>query len=174
MRRILLACTRLYPRPFRDAFAADVADQAVRDVSQARARGITTGTWATVSSIFNILGSALTERVRPTWHAAAAPAKGFDMREFLDHWRRDLVYAVRSLRRSTGFTTVSVLTLALAIGVTAGMFSVVNAVLIKPLPFADPDRLLFVNGTAPGSDLPPEFGVSSEFYLQYRQRAKLV
>jgi predicted permease len=175
MRRILLACTRLYPRAFRDAFATDVADQAARDVAQARSRGIVTGSWAAVISIVNIIGSALIERLRPTWHTpAAAPARGFDMGQFLDHWRRDTVYAVRSLRRTTGFTAVSVLTLALAIGVTAGMFSVVNAVLIKPLPFADPDRLLFVNGTAPGSDLPPEFGVSSEFYLQYRERAKLV
>jgi putative ABC transport system permease protein len=174
VRRILLACTRLYPRAFRDAFATEVAEQAARDVAQARSRGMITGAWAALVSILNIIGSAFTERVRPTWHAPAITTKGFDMREFLDHWRRDFVFAVRSLRRSKGFTTVTVLTLALAIGVTAGMFSVVNAVLIKPLPFADPDRLLFVNGTAPGSDLPAEFGVSSEFYLQYRQRARLV
>jgi predicted permease len=152
----------------------DVADQAARDVAQARSRGIVRGACAALVSVFNIMGSALIERVRPTWHTPATKAKGLDMREFLDHWRRDLVYAVRSLRRTTGFTAVAVLTLALAIGITAGMFSVVNAVLIKPLPFADPDRLLFVQGTAPGSDLPPEFGVSSEFFLQYRERAKLV
>ena len=125
-------------------------------------------------SILNIIGAALRERTSPTWHAPQQGKRGFDMREFLDHWRRDMVYAVRSLGRSKGFTAVSVLTLALAIGVTAGMFSVVNAVLIKPLPFTEPDRLLFVAGTAPGSDLPPEFGVSSEFFLQYRQRAKLL
>lgn len=128
-------------------------------------------------SILNIIGNAVRERVRPSWHSLHASQphkKGFDMKEFFGHWRRDLVYAVRSLSRSTGFTTVSVLTLALAIGVTAGMFSVVNAVLITPLPFAEPERLVFVNGTAPGSDLPPQFGVSAEFYLQYRDRAELV
>jgi predicted permease len=164
----------LYPRAFRDAFASEVADQAVRDVAQARRRSAAAGAWTALASIFNIIGAALRERVRPTWHAPMARTKGFDMRHFFDNWRLDSVYAVRSLKRSKGFTAVSVLTLALAIGVTAGMFSVVNAVLIKPLPFTDPDRLLFVAGTAPGSDLPSEFGVSSEFFLQYRQRAKLV
>ena len=173
MNQILLACTRLYPRAFRDAFAFDVATQALRDVAHARSKGVLPGSWMALRSMFNIIGHALRERMRPTWHAHT-PKKGFDMKEFLDQWRRDLVYAIRSLGRSTGFATVSVLTLALAIGVTSGMFTVVNAVLIKPLPFADPDRLLFVNGTAPGSDLPAEFGVSSEFYLHYRDRAKLV
>ena len=174
MKQILLACTRLYPRAFRDAFAEDVASQAARDIARASARSLVKGSWTAASSILNIIGSALKERGRPTWHAQQPHKKGFDMQEFFDQWRRDLVFAFRSLRRSKGFTAVSVLTLALAIGVTAGMFTVVNSVLIRPLPFADPDRLLFVNGTAPGSDLPAEFGVSSEFYLHYRDRAKLV
>lgn len=174
MRQILLACARLYPRAFREAFAFEVVSQASRDMARARAKGIVAGSWMALRSLVNIISQALKERVQPTWHAHTPPKKGFDMREFFDQWWRDLVYGVRSLRRSTGFTTVSILTLALAIGTTTGMFAVVNAVLIKPLPFAEPERLLFVSGTAPGSDLPAEFGVSSEFYLHYRDRAKLV
>ncbi|NIU79775.1 MAG: multidrug ABC transporter substrate-binding protein, partial [Gammaproteobacteria bacterium] len=70
-----------------------------------------------------------------------------------------------------GFTAVTVLTLALAIGANTAIFSVVDAVLLDPLPFPDADRLVSIRGTAPGSDLPEEFGVGTEFYVQYRENA---
>jgi predicted permease len=61
--------------------------------------------------------------------------------------KRDLAYAARSLIKAPAFTTVAVLTLALGIGATTVMFSVVHAVLIRPLPFADPDRLVTTRGS---------------------------
>lgn len=57
---------------------------------------------------------------------------------------QDLRHALRILRRSPGFTSVSVLTLALAIGATAAIFSVVYGVLLKPLPYNDPNRIMAV------------------------------
>src|SRR5690606_19421027 len=62
----------------------------------------------------------------------------------------------------------------LAIGAVVGMFSVVNSVLLRPLPFPDADRLVVLAGTAPGSDLPERFGLGAEFYLHYRERSKLI
>ena len=56
----------------------------------------------------------------------------------------DLRYAVRTLRRSPDFTTATVLTMALTVGANTAIFSVVNAVLIRPLPFASPERLMQV------------------------------
>ena len=56
----------------------------------------------------------------------------------------DLRYAVRTLRKAPVFTTAIVLTMALSIGANTAIFSVVNAVLIRPLPFAAPDRLMQV------------------------------
>jgi hypothetical protein len=65
----------------------------------------------------------------------------------LNDFKQDVAYSVRSLRRAPAFTVLALLTLALGIGATTLMFSVVNAVLIRPLPFTDPDRLVTTRGS---------------------------
>ncbi|MGH7720556.1 MAG: ABC transporter permease [Gemmatimonadaceae bacterium] len=68
----------------------------------------------------------------------------------------------------------SVGTLALAIGAVAGMFGVVNTVILKPLPFNESERLVSILGTAPGSDLPENFDTGGEFYLHYKEQSRLL
>ncbi len=86
----------------------------------------------------------------------------------------DVRHAFRALRRAPAFFATTVLTLAIAIGAVAGMFNVVYAVLLRPLPFADPDRLVLLSGTAPGSDLPESFGLGNDFYFHYKDNSKLI
>ena len=96
------------------------------------------------------------------------------MKERMRVWIKDFAVAARSLSRAPGFTLVTVATLALAIGATTAIFSVVEAVLLQGLPYPDADRLVAIRGTAPGSNLPDEFGVPDELYVQYREQATLL
>jgi hypothetical protein len=65
--------------------------------------------------------------------------------------RQDLSYAVRSLARTPGYALVTVLTLALGIGANTAIFSVVNGVVLKPLPYERPERLQVITSQFPAS-----------------------
>ena len=67
----------------------------------------------------------------------------------IDQLVRNLRYAIRSLLRTPGFTATAVLTLALGIGANIAVFSALDAVLFKPLPYPDPDRMVSVSQTTP-------------------------
>ncbi|HEX7236556.1 MAG TPA: ABC transporter permease [Gammaproteobacteria bacterium] len=95
---------------------------------------------------------------------------------FVDSVRRDLLYAVRALRRNRTVTTVVVLTLALAIGANTAVFSVLDGVLLKPLPYPRAEELVALRQTAPGaaaSGSADALSLSPSMYLTYAENNRV-
>jgi predicted permease len=84
---------------------------------------------------------------------------------------RDVRHAARRLARTPMFTLATLLTLALGIGANTAIFSVVETVLLKPLPFAEPDRLVGLWQTAPGVEI-KELNASLADYITYREESR--
>jgi putative ABC transport system permease protein len=82
--------------------------------------------------------------------------KGMKQSNYLEEIIHDVRYAARQLGRSPAFTAVATLTLAIGIGATTAIFSAVNAVVLQPLPFSQPDRLVRVYSSSPSTTVSDE------------------
>jgi putative ABC transport system permease protein len=104
--------------------------------------------WLVLRTVADVLVTALSEWVQPAERSVSGERygvrAGFASRVRLDAVRLDLRFAVRTLARRRGFTAVVVLTLALGVGATTAIFTAVNAVLLRPPPVGDAERLVVV------------------------------
>jgi putative ABC transport system permease protein len=138
--------TILLPRAFRRRFRRDMRDLFHDRLADARPRGpaAVCGLWS--RAIADLLWHGLAERFTPAgvhaWPHSSSPREDPPMTAL---WN-DLKYAARLLAKRPGFATTGVLTLALAIGANTAIFSVVHAVLIDPLPYDEPGRLVKITG----------------------------
>lgn len=80
---------------------------------------------------------------------------------------RDLIYCFRMLRKQPSFTLVAVLTLALAIGASTALFSIVNVVVLNPFPYKDPSRLFFVRQSLPKLGVQDQFRASGPEFVDF-------
>jgi predicted permease len=145
-RRLYALLLLLYPSSFRAEYGAELHAIFARRRRDARSFGARLGLWA--EAVSDVLGNA----TRLHW-------------EML---RQDVSYTLRSLRRTPAFTITVVLVSALGIGATTAAFSVADHVLLRPLPFAEPDRLvkLWQNQQYRGY---PRMDVSPPNYLDWKR-----
>ena len=108
-------------------------------------------------------GEAIEQRPRPVTPAPPPSDKAGVIRDAI----RDTRYAVRLLARAPAFATVAIVTLALGIGANTAIFSVLNAVLLRPLPYADPARLVMIGEI--GSNGAGNVGYTT--FLDWRDRS---
>ncbi|MGI9627994.1 MAG: ADOP family duplicated permease [Longimicrobiales bacterium] len=93
---------------------------------------------------------------------------GMSVRERWGEAGRDIRYSLRQLRRSPGFAAVAILTLALGIGANTAVFSVINGVLLRPLPYESPEELVTVTSAFPSMDF-DRFWISPPEYFELRE-----
>src|SRR5262245_14284224 len=82
----------------------------------------------------------------------------------MDTWMRDIRFALRSFAKSPGFTLAAVLSLAIGIGANTSIFSVANALLFRPLPYQDADRLVILWNRSPGLNITQDWFSTAQYF----------
>ena len=152
--RVFKRLLRLFPAEFRGDFGDDMAATFSDQRRDVLARG---GSMAALRLWWDTIRGVLT----------TAP------REHLDLLRGDIRYALRNLRRNPGFTIVAVLALAVGIGANTAVFTIVNGVLLRALPYRHPGELVAMFEKVPGAPVdkfgfsPPDFEIVRDASRSY-------
>src|SRR4029077_10559881 len=82
----------------------------------------------------------------------------------MNRWMQDIRFALRSFAKNPGFTLAAVLSLAIGIGANTSIFSVANALLFRPLPYQDPDRLVILWNRSPGLGIMQDWFSTAQYF----------
>ncbi|MCZ6917216.1 MAG: ABC transporter permease [Gemmatimonadetes bacterium] len=174
--RILRVTLAAFPGRFRRRYAAEMIGVFAERYATERARH---GRWAAavlwIRTCRNLLSSAALEHIRdmrrpavPTHGALKGPAdhptNGHTREHMINSILMDLNYAVRGLLKKPGFTLVAVTTLSLGVGASTAIFSIVNEVLLRPLPYDRPEELVRIWSHNPAEGREQYFTSPLSFY----------
>ncbi|HTI38941.1 MAG TPA: ABC transporter permease [Vicinamibacterales bacterium] len=159
--RLYRLILRLAPRGLREAHGDEMREMFVEHLRFARARGFAAvcATWSAA------IADVLTARRRARVNLPNAQRKG-------DTMGSDIRYALRALRRQRGATVLVLMMLALGIAASVAVFALVNGLFIRPFPFPNPDRLVYINTAAPKWNL-DVVGVNYPDFDQWRKGQRL-
>jgi predicted permease len=160
--RLLRLLLRTYPREFRERFGADLQSDFEQILITRGRRAAWQFAW---SDLRRAIPMTHTDDQRARQRRFAVTLGG---ESHMGTFTFDLRHSLRALAKSPVFTAVTVLTLALGIGANSAIFSLVNAVLLRPIGFQDPDRLMMIHEIIPESKV-PRFGVSPADYFDLDQ-----
>jgi putative ABC transport system permease protein len=172
---IVRALLRLFPRRFRTTYAAEMEeDFAVRWDD---AGGIGRRLLLLLRTVIDLMRSAAAEHRRSSFDGSRTGTPMWQPRDrggLVASLFQDVRYAFRMLRRQPSFSIFLIATLAIGIGANAAVFSVVNGVLLKPLPFADSEQLVAVWGRFdPESGFNfPQFPLSNPEFVDYKTQTR--
>src|SRR5688572_9265073 len=156
---------RLLPADMRARDGAEIEALFIDDATDARGRGLAPYVAFLVISAWDVLRRAPYERWRRRGRRPAT--REMLMRSFLS----DLRFAVRSFGRQPGATALVVLTLALGVAANTAVFAIVDGLFVRPFPFRNPDRLVYLNERAPAWNL--EFtGINYPDFHGWRERVR--
>ena len=156
----------LCPRPFRREYGPAMEEAFALRVADARGVGIRGRVRLWRRELAGLLALAVTER----WGVRRRPPLDAGRKaERMDAMRQEIRHAARRLARSPAFTLAAVLTLALAIGANVSIFAVVHGVLLNPLPYGRPDRLIALDYAVPSQNV--SSGLTAMSWQLYHQLA---
>lgn len=159
---------RLLPAAFREEFGALMRRTFAMRAADAARRGRLSLVRFAAREFAGLLRAAIVERIteRAERRARHSPAH-HEVRGVMDAMMKELRHALRGLARTPGFTAAAVLTLALAIGANTAIFTLLNRVVLSPLPFPHSDRLVVLDHAAPGLNMAGGMGMSGGLFREY-------
>ena len=169
----------LYPRRFRERFGAGMQYAFANRLHEVRRRGNGAVTVFWLRSIWHVLYLGIGERLRGWWTSiltarqrTAGPSPtnrdrhpasmGTRLMRSIDRVRHDLLYAVRALAKRPGMAGLAIVTFALGIAASSALFSVIDSVLLRPLPYPNPEEIVSIYPTTPALRDHPTMGWMAE------------